>query len=98
MSSSHNKYNTPKDAMDLMNMAEKVFDESNFALSIQYFTHAIKQIKSPKNMAYALYMRGCAYKELGKQSYARKDWLQAKGLGFEHPWSIDLISDALKTL
>lgn len=84
--------------MDLMNMAEKVFDESNFTLAIQYFTHAMKQIKSPMNLAYALYMRGCAYKELGKNTNARKDWQQAQGLGFEHPWSIDLISDALKAL
>ncbi|EAY30257.1 hypothetical protein [Microscilla marina] len=72
-------------AVELMNAAESIFYEEKYILSIEYYSQAIPQINSPSNLAYALYMRGCAYHETGNVIEATKDWKEAQRFGFELP-------------
>ncbi|WP_157558385.1 hypothetical protein [Microscilla marina] len=95
MTSTHYSSHSPISAISLMDTAEQVFDQAKYELSIQYYTQAIAQINAPANLAYALYMRGCAYKEIGNKDKARQDWESAQKLGFQHPWGINLIAQAL---
>lgn len=89
---------SPQETIYLMNIAEQVFDEAKYDLAIQYYTEVIPLISSSANLAYVLYMRGCAFKALGFLSNAHKDWEKAKNLGFKHPWGVNVIDEALDTL
>lgn len=89
---------SPQETMHLMNIAEQVFDEAKYDLAIQYYTEVIPLINSSANLAYALYMRGCAFKALGFLNNAHKDWEKAKNLGFNHPWGVNVIDEALDSL
>lgn len=93
-STNHSSY-SPLNAISIMDTAERVFDQAKYTLAIQYYTQAIAHINAPANLAYALYMRGCAYKETGNKARARQDWEKAQSLGFQHPWGINLIAQAL---
>lgn len=75
-------------AIELMHTAEHTFHEEKYTLSIKYYSQAIPKINSPTNLAYALYMRGCAYKQTGETKEAARDWKEAQRLGFELPLEI----------
>lgn len=82
MTETDKQFDPPQNAIRLMDTAEKVFDEAKYDLSIQYYTQAIAHVNAPANLAYALYMRGCAYQKTGYSTQAHKDWKKAQNLGF----------------
>lgn len=97
MNNTANKvFNPSLNYVKLMNSAEQQFDSAKYELSIQYYTMAMQQLNTNTDIVYALYMRGCAYKEMGNVGKAREDWQQAQSFGLEHPMGVDLVTMALE--
>lgn len=80
---------------ELMNLAENLFDRGAFEECIRHYSTVIQSVPALAHMTYALYMRGCAYEEIGEVDNACDDWQQAKSLGFDHPLGVDIIDLAL---
>mgnify|MGYP002467667684 CR=1 FL=1 len=80
---------------ELMNLAENLFDRENFKQCIVNYTQVIQYNPTLHDLTYALYMRGCAYEEIGEIEKACNDWEKAKSLGFEHPMGVDIIDMSL---
>jgi len=81
---------------ELMNLAENLFDRAEYRKCITHYTKVIHNNPGLPNLTYALYMRGCAYEEIGEIESACDDWQKAKSLGFEHPMGIDIIDMSLE--
>ena len=82
-------------AIILMQQAKRFFESRQYKQALNYYTQVIDLGTTLNNLAYTLYMRGCAYEAVGNVEEACLDWNEAQELNHLHSLGVDCIQQAL---
>lgn len=82
-------------AINLMQQAKSFYESNQYQQALQYYTQVIDLGTTLNNLAYTLYMRGCAYEAIGNIEEACLDWNEAQKLNQSHALGVDCIQHAL---
>lgn len=82
-------------AIILMQQAKHFYEKDQYNKALQYYTQVIDLGTTLNNLAYTLYMRGCAYEAVGNIEEACLDWVEAQKLNQLYSLGVDFIEDAL---